>query len=90
MASHAAFGLGAALILLLIILTMIPFVKGMFGSYIPNTPQLEGFEVAGAGQACSTGGGTGGTPCPEGFFCDRAVDASGHRTTSGSCVPIFV
>jgi hypothetical protein len=86
MASHAAFGFGAALIVLLIILTMIPFVKSMFGNYIPNTPQLEGFQ---AGQACSVGG-AGGDPCPEGFFCNRAVDASGHRSYNGSCTPIYI
>ena len=88
MASHAAFGFGAALIVLLIILTMIPFVKSYFGSYIPNTPQLDGF-TSGGGQACSVGG-AGGDPCPEGFFCDRGVDASGHRTYNGTCTPIYI
>ena len=88
MANQAAFGFGAALIMLLIILTMIPFVTSMLGSYIPNTPQLDGF-TSGGGQACSVGG-VGGDPCPEGFFCDRGVDASGHRTYNGSCTPIFM
>jgi hypothetical protein len=88
MANQVAFGLGAALVFLLIILSMTPFVKNMFGEYLPNRPYAtEGF--FGAGQSCREGG-PDGVPCPEGFFCNQSIDASGHRTRNGSCQPIYM
>lgn len=98
MANNLAFGLGAALIYLLIILTMIPFIKDMFKSYFPNTPYIENFLAVeeeeeegffGGGQACREGG-PDGIPCPEGSFCSQGVNASGHRTRDGTCSPIYM
>ena len=86
MANQVAFGLGAALIFLLIILSMAPFVKSMFGSYLPNRPYTEGFS---AGQSCREGG-PDGVPCPEGFFCSRGIDEAGHLKRDGTCSPIYV
>jgi hypothetical protein len=87
MANQVAFGLGAAFIFLLIILSMAPFVRSMFSSYLPNRAYVEGFFAA--GQSCREGG-PDGIPCPEGYFCNQGINASGHRTRDGSCTPTYM
>lgn len=87
MASNLAFGLGAALIMLLVILTVIPFLKSMMHPFLSDSMNniIEQFDV---GKACRQGG-PDGIPCPEGFFCNRGIDASGHSKVDGTCSPIY-
>ena len=86
MANQLAFGLGAALIYLLIILSMVPFVTSMLGAYLPNRAYVEGFFAG--GQSCRVGG-PDGVPCPEGSFCSQGIDSSGHSNRDGKCVSIY-
>ena len=87
MPNNLAFGLGAALLILLVVLTVIPYMKSMLRPFL-SEPFYNVIERFDSGQACRDGG-PDGVPCPEGSFCSRGIDEAGHLKRDGTCSPIY-